>query len=142
MGISFISNDTIQAALVAYLKLRTTLTNKLVACGSSASEIREDEWQGTNFVYPNVRVRMIDNSPMADSGCGQNISFSVMVFSEHASSLEAEEISGIIAKDFHGRSFSSNSIAFSTTVTNLVPAIRSDIRTWRSEVLMTGIVSG
>ena len=64
------------------------------------------------------------------------------MFTEDSSSLEADQIAGIISTELHTRQFSSNNFAFSLRLTNLVPAIRIDERTWRSEVLMSGIVSG
>jgi hypothetical protein len=138
MGTPFLSNDLIQAAIVAYIKTKADIVCEL----ASANEIRENQYQGTEFKYPALRVRMISNTPLADSGCGQNVSFSLMVFSEEASSLQSEQIAGIIATEFHGMQFSSNSIAFAVTVTNSIPAVRIDAKTWRSEVLMTAIVSG
>jgi len=138
MGISFISNDVIQSALVAYIKTKSNITSLL----ASTSEVREDQYQGTEFNYPNLRIRTIENTPIGNPGCGQNISVGFMVFSENASSLQAEQIAGIIAKVFHGRQFTSNGIAFAITVANAIPAVRSNVRTWRSEVLCKGIANG
>jgi len=59
-----LSNADIQAAIVAKLKASTQVTAKV-----SALEIREDQWQGTEFVYPNIRVRMISNRPYESEDC-------------------------------------------------------------------------
>lgn len=132
-------NDEIQAALVAYLKARSAITDELPA---GATEIRENEWQGTEFTYPNVRVRMISNNA-AFGGCDRSdITLGIEVFSEQASSREADRIAGIINGVMHQRSFSSSGIQFNLTTTNLVPAFRKDDRTWQSEVLMKGTASG
>lgn len=132
---SFIRDDQIQAGLVSYLKSKTTITSLL----DSANEIREDQWQGTEFLYPNVRVRLMNNRPYQE--CFHSFDCGIQVFSEEASSREADQISGIIAGEFHIKGFTSNSLAFLVSVTNVVPAVRSDTRTWRSEVLLRGIVA-
>lgn len=138
-------NDQIQAALVAYLKANATIVASLVGYESSSAEIREDQWKGTEFIYPNVRVRMISNNPIDNSNddCDiANVSVSFMVFTDYQSSLEADEIAGIISNILHKRQFTSNNLAFSLRTTNLVPAVAVDVRTWRSECLMVGIVNG
>ena len=132
-------NDQIQAAIVAYMKVQSTITAELK---DGADEVREDEWQGTKFTYPNIRVRLISNEP-ADPECNlHSVTLSFMVFSEDPSSKEADTIAGIINNTLHGRSFQSNNISFSMRTTSLVPAIRSDNNTWRAEDLMEARVSG
>lgn len=135
-----VRNDEAQAAIVAYLKSKTAITSELPA---GATEIREDTWQGTDFTYPNIRVRLIDNTPIAGRDCNLNrITFSCMVFSEEYSSQQADRITGIIIETLHDTAFSSNNFSFSLRGTSLVPAIRVDERTWRSEAFMTTTVSG
>lgn len=142
-----IRNDELQAALVARLKANTTIT-PLLGSGMYADEtwerdIREDQWQGTPFVYPNIRVRLLPMTALGDKDCPQvRFSVSLLVFSESGNSLEADRIAGIINNELHGKSFVSNSIEISTRLASLIPAVRSDERTWRSEVLMNGIASG
>jgi hypothetical protein len=105
-------------------------------------EVREDFWQGREFTYPNIRIRLISNTP-ADPECNlHSVTLSFMVFSEDPSSQEADEIAGIINNTLHGRSFQSNNISVSMRTTSLVPAIRSDNNTWRAETIMTASASG
>jgi hypothetical protein len=132
-------NDEIQAAILAYIKTVITITAEVTVI-----EMREDQFQGEDYTYPNIRIRLISNNPLNDDpSCShQNVTFSIMVFSEDASSLEADRIAGIINTALHGKSIISNSISFFFRTTNLVPAIRQDKTTWRSEVLMLGIASG
>lgn len=132
-------NDEIQAALVAYIKARSAITDELPA---GATEVRENEWQGTEFTYPNIRVRLINNYA-TENGCARSdITLGIDVFTEDASSRVADRIAGIINGVLHQRSFSSNGIQFNLTTTNLVPAFRKDDRTWQSSVLMKGTASG
>jgi hypothetical protein len=132
---SFIRDDQIQAGIVSYLKGQATVTAKVTAV-----EIREDQWQGIEFSYPNVRVRLTGNRPYAS--CYHDFDCGVQVFTEDASSQQAEEIAGIIGNTLHEKGFTSNGIAFLTNVTSLIPAVRSDMRTWRSEVLIHGTAAG
>lgn len=142
-----IRNDELQAAIVARLKANTTIV-PLVVSGSFADEtwgadIREDQYQGTNFGYPNIRVRLLPMTPLGDKDCPFiKFSVSLLVFSESSNSLEADRIAGIINNELHGKTFFSNSIEISTRLASLIPAVRIDERTWRSEVLMNGIASG
>lgn len=132
-----LSNLTIQSSLITYLK-----ANSAVTAVVSASEIRERQWQGTDFVYPNIRVRMIRNAPLESNCDVANVQFSILIYSELDSSIEAERIAGIIDVALHTRSFSVSTTRFSLWRTNIVPAIRIDTRTWRSEVIFRGTVTG
>lgn len=138
-------NDQIQAGLISKLKANVTILAELVdANGVDVSEeIREDQYKGTDFSYPNIRVRLISATPLADKDC-KHIRFSIsfQVFSEKDSSEQADKIAGIINNEFHGKQFTANSIAYSTRLVSLVPAVSDGMRTWRSEVVMSGIASG
>lgn len=136
---SLIRDDQIQAGLISYLKSKDTITS--LVTGTYAVEIREDQWQGTQFTYPAVRVRLIRNTPTNNAGCRHEFVAGILVFSEEASSRECDQIAGIIGEELHGIGFDSNNVAFVTQVTDLVPAIRSDVRVWRSEVLIRGSAS-
>ena len=133
-------NDQIQGAIIAYLKNLSDITDSLSP--NDADEIREDQWQSKNFKYPNIRVRLISNDINPAQCDLHSVLFSCLAFSENTSSQQADEIAGIIGITLHERSFLSNTLAFTTTVTDLVPAIRSDLRTWRSEAIIKASVSG
>ena len=138
MSDNIIRNDEIQAVLIAYLKANTNITGAL----DDADEIREDGWKGTEFTYPNIRIRMIQNEPIISRSCYQRIEVSFLAFSEQASSLEADQIAGIIGNELHEHSFTASGLAISLRLRNLVPAIWSGEHIWRSEAIMSGIVSG
>ena len=136
-------NDLIQSAIVAYLKSQATVLAEL----PDDNEIREDQWQGSTFTYPNIRVRLISNIPLENNCDGSTVVMSILAFSEEASSHEADRIAGIIntalcGSEEKGKSFVYQSIRFSTFPNNLIPAIRQDKNTWRSEVLIRATVSG
>jgi hypothetical protein len=135
-------NDEIQASIVSYLKTVSAVYNLLITWdnASGTSEIREDQWQGTEFTYPNIRVRMISNNPITDNPDCSATQFtaSIMAFSEDASSWEADKIAGIISTSVSGKSFTKLGVEIYLRTTNLIPAVRSDMHTWRSECLMQG----
>ena len=135
-------DDQIQAALVAYLKSNTDIVAELGAEGTDEDEIREDTWQGTEFSYPNIRVNLISNVPTNDNCPTSRIVVSFMVFTEDSSSQLSDRIAGIINTTLNYRSFVSNNIAFTARITNLVPAVRRDQRTWMSEARFSMLVSG
>ena len=133
---AFIRNNTIQAAFVAYLKSKIALTSVL----ANANEIRENTWKGTEFKYPNVRVDLTDNKP-GDIGCPQGIGVTLQVFSEKPSSLEADDIAGIIVDILHGIQFKQGTLNIALDATNVKPAIAIGETLWRSDVIMSGWVS-
>lgn len=137
MSLDELRNDLVQGALIDYLKNQSDVTGEL----STSDEIREDMWQGTEFVYPNIRLRLMSNAPFVD--CNKAlIRLSWEVYSEKQSSAEADKICGKIRLVLHNKSFSSNGLHFHLSCTDVIPAIRRDARTWRSECLMRGTVSG
>lgn len=130
-------NLSIQSGLVSYLKANTSLIAVV-----SAIEVREYQWQGTGFTYPNVRVKVHRNTPLEVNCDASHVEFSIFIYSEQDSSIEAETIAGIINTALHARSFSVGATRFSLWRTNMIPAIRIDTRTWRSEVVFRGTVTG
>ena len=139
MSIDDLRNDLIQGALIDYLKTKANVTDLLPDAAST--EIRENQWQGREFDYPNIRLRLISNIPRDD--CNKtDITLSWEVRSEEASSAEADKMCGKIHVELFNKSFTQNDLHFSLWTTNQVPAIREDTRTWRSELLQRGIVSG
>jgi len=119
-------NDEIQAAWVSYLKSNANILAQL----DDTDEIREDGWKGAEFTYPNIRVRIIDNTPEAGRDCNlHSVTISTMAFSEQQSSQQADRIAGIIMDELHRG-------------TSLAPAVWSDEQTWRSEAIMSIRASG
>ena len=134
---SFIDNAEIQTALISELKSITAITSRLGA----VDDVKEDTWQGSPFKYPNVRVRIIDNVPIGNTGCLHRVRVGIQVNSEEQSSKEAEEISGIIGNRLNDACFSQSGVNIILRLTNLIPALRTDPTTWKSETLYTAIVS-
>ena len=134
-----IPNNTVQAAIISYLKSKPTIVALLVDNTGVAhsDEIREVEWQGDTFSYPNIRVDLgTQEDAIAENNCDiSNITFSILVFSEMYSSKEANSMLGVIAGLMNKKSITSGGVHFVRVICTLVPAIRKDERTWRSELI-------
>ena len=118
----------------------------LTSFGSvQSSEIREWDWQGDVFTYPNIRVELEDNRPYYDEQqkCTlQMVEFSVYVFSEQKSSKECSQIKTNIINAL--TTFSNQSLGIKSTPVRIVenvPVIRQDERTWRAQVKYSSKVS-
>jgi hypothetical protein len=134
-----IPNNIVQASIIAWLKSKPTILATLVDNAGLAhpEEIREVEWQGDTFAYPNIRVDLgSQKDAIAENNCEIfNIDFSILVFSELYSSKEANSILGVIAGLMNKKSITSGGVHFVRVICTLVPAIRRDERTWRSELI-------
>lgn len=134
-----IANNIIQADLVADLKAFTTLTDVL----ASADEVREDQYQGTVFDYPAVRVAINqqiyrDNSDQCDVA---RVTFSIRCFAEPASSLLADRIAGIVNDRLHKRIFRGTGYNIPRIRSRgLSSAVRTPNTLWRAEAFFEGNV--
>jgi len=82
----------VQASLITKLKAATAVTSLL----GGSTEIRELEWLGDKFVYPNVRVR-VETFQRRDADCDIfNVVANVYVFGEDASSKRTNTIASAI----------------------------------------------
>lgn len=138
MTTTIIRNDQIKSAIVARLKANATILAQL----KDTEEIREAQWKADNFTYPNIRVRVISNKPTLANCNFSTIRIGIAVFSEEASSQEADRIAGIIGNELHTQSFTSLTIKFNLMVEELVGAVGTDQRTWMSEIILTGTANG
>lgn len=127
--------NEVQAGMVARLKA----TTDVVALLPSANEIREDYWQGTTFAYPNVRVAISTLYPKERCNYCKTL-IRLLVFSDQASSREANAIAAEINEALHNKSFSQGTVRYLLYSAGLVPAVRVDERSWRAEVLLRAIV--
>lgn len=135
-----ISNNDIQAAWIAKLKANGSVTALV-----SSSEVREDQWKGTDFVYPNVRVRLTNFAPTTPNNNCQifRSDVSILCYSEQKSSKLADQIAGVVTTQFWGHPFSSSGVKFTAVNwTNTVPAYTPEYDTncWLSEVNFSCLV--
>ena len=132
-----ISNNLIQAALVAKLKANALL----VAALSSANEIREQQWQGRDFAYPNIRVDLGVQRPYIPDCPLVSIPFSVLCYSEKASSEESNNLAYLVNTALDNRPFTHGGVKFvSITFVDADSSVREDARTWKTSVNFSSLV--
>jgi hypothetical protein len=98
-----ISLVEVQSALIQWMKANLTISGLVPS--THGVEIREAEWQGDKFVYPNIRVHVLKLTPDTSNCSKSAIIGNVYVFSEQFSSLECNTIAGVILEQLHGKSF-------------------------------------
>lgn len=138
------TSDVLQAGMIAHIKSQTSVVALLTAGGTGAQEVRECEWQSTDFKYPNIRVS-VDLFPTIN-GCGPDkANFLIETFSEQKSSLEAETIASTMAKLFHKHPFSvtvtmpnqsPTTLKFPIVVVTEVMKAERSIYGWLSKVVL------
>lgn len=127
-----LGDEQIQAAIITKLKSLAPYGNV------TSTEIRELEWQGDTFSYPNIRVELETNDWAFDEQekCMlQYVEFSVYCFSEQRSSKECSQIKSAVINALAGVGFTTGAIKFNRIrLVDNVPAVRQDEHTWRSQV--------
>lgn len=136
-----IGDEVIQAAIIA--KLKSLAPYNAV----QSAEIRELEWQGDKFTYPNIRVELEDNTPYYDEQLRctlQRVEFSVYIFSEQRSSKECSQIKTLVGNAMVSNGFSNSTYSVKflpVRILDSVPAIREDEHTWRAQIKFGSKVS-
>lgn len=112
------------------------MKSNLVAPPLPTEEIRENQWQGNVFVYPNLRVRVGDVTTLLRNECDvSSTSIDILIHSDKPSSLEAEQIAQAIIIQLDHRRFMYGGIQYISIKASQTPAFRVD-----SEGIWRGIV--
>lgn len=135
-----ISNADIQASWIAKLKATSAVTARI-----STVEIREDQWKGQTFTYPNIRVKLGPLMPTTPNNNCQifRSEVSIRVYVEQKSSKTADEIAGIVATQFWGHPFTNGAVKFTAiNLTSVMPADTPewDEQSWMAEVNLSCLV--
>lgn len=130
-----INEADVQAQIIAFLKLKPTVTSLV-----PAAEIREVQWQGHQFTYPNIRVAVTSLVPIGNDDCSErNMTsyFSIFVFTEDDSSLNNMNIMSAVRNSFEKKQLTGATTFRSGlvgTVRTLSP-IRDTVRSWRGQIM-------
>jgi len=127
--------DQVRAAIIASMKANATILATL----TDTDEIRESSWNGTEFSYPNYRVR-INQIPKRDD-CYQELEASIYCYSEKQSSQEAEEMAGTVANEYDDTAFTQSGIRFNSISVDIIPAIKETNLEWRGEVILRSAIN-
>ena len=136
-----IGDEQVQAAIITKLKALSPFG------AVTSTEVRELEWQGDTFTYPNIRVDLESNEYYYDEQerCQlQYAEFSIYIFSQQRSSKECSQIKTLMANALVGIGFtnSTQGVKFSRVrMVDNVPAIRQDERTWRAQIKLGSRIS-
>jgi len=90
-----IPQHLIQKSIISKLRSSGVVTGSLV----SPNNILEDQYQGTNFSYPSIRVSVEDQIPLGNAVGRTKLSlvtFDIIIQSEKHSSAECNKIGGIV----------------------------------------------
>jgi hypothetical protein len=128
-----ISNDRIQATLITKAKAALSITTLL----ATAEGIKESQWQGKDFVYPAIRIKLGTQDLTQGTNCStSNIPAIFECYTEDASSKKADVLAGAVANAFHGTTWSDKITGVrivSIRIAGLTSAVREDINTWKAE---------
>lgn len=129
-----ITVNQIQADFIAYLKTKVSITSLVPAV-----EIRETEWQGTEFTYPNIRVA-VDLSP--NQCAPHDVKIQVIGSSEQKSSKQVNSIIAVVVDIIQEKSFKYQSTQFiGMKVRNIPKADRDENNIWATDIEIDGLVT-
>src|SRR5690242_12204786 len=97
-GTTIATDETFKASWIASLKGQATLTPLLLIPGSTS--IKEEQWQGTSFEYPAVRVA-VDFMPSINRCGPDDADITIEVYSDEKSSKQSAHIASIIYQLYH-----------------------------------------
>lgn len=134
-----IGNSKIQAAWVSRTKSSIPIT-------AQTQDIREDSYKGTDFTYPNIRIKLGELVPNSPSPNCQIFKSPVhfLIYDEQKSSKKADDIAEVIVNEYWGKSFTVNGVRFSGIILDSVsPADvpENDPNSWVASVNFTALVS-
>lgn len=120
--------ETFKAAWIESLKQQPTITSLI-----APREIRELEYQSTDWTYPCIRVG-IEFLP-AIIRCGpEDANVEIEVYSAEKSSKEAAHIASIIEQLYHGIPFTELGVRFSTVIVRRVHKPDRTVPAWMVKV--------
>lgn len=130
--------EELQTAMLALLKLDAVL---VAAVGQ---EIREDNWTGSQFKYPAVRVAlpMIGASPF-NGNCFRetvDVRYTIYGYGEGTSSMPAARILDLIRSAAEGKEMPNITHLVRLNFASSSPPVPEGERLWRGEVQFNAVV--
>ena len=131
-----VDNETTAAAWIAYLKSKPQLVSLL----DSSLQIKQNQWQGDEFLYPAVRFA-VDYYPSVN-GCGpDDIDVFIDVFSTEKSDKQAVHIAAVLDAILQKHPFTQNGLKFPLVWVKEIKKPFRDIFAWKSSLIIKGLVN-
>jgi len=121
--------ESFQSSWIAELLSNINVTSLL----AYPREIRESEWQSTDFRYPCIRVNL-DFFPSIERCGPDDADIYLEIFDEQKSSKKATHIASVIQQEYHGRAFTRNGVRFSTVIVRAIERPDRDEFAWQRRV--------
>jgi hypothetical protein len=127
-----VDNADIQEVVVSKIKADSALSSWLTS-KASANEVREDEWQGADFTYPNVRVELPTQIDLGDPPCHTSVTFNVHCYAEGYSSIDCDVLAGLVKSSLRGKHLSGSGFATLRIASEgSIGAVQAGDRVWRA----------
>jgi len=121
------TSETFKAAWIASLKSKPTL----LALLSTSGDIKETQWQGSDFIYPAVRVS-VDFMPSVNRCGPDDADVEIKVYSEEKSSKQSVHIANVIYGLYHGHPFTAAGVMFNTVIVKKIDKPMRSIFAWET----------
>ena len=133
-----IAPHVIQADIVADVLAQASITSLL----ASAAEVREDQYQGTVYGYPAVRVAIIAQTPLLGPyPCDlATLQLTLRVYTEGGSSRSNSVILSAINDQYHRNIFRATTWNIWLRSVGLTNPTRQGNKLWRGEAIFSGTV--
>jgi hypothetical protein len=123
------TSETFKDAWISNLKAQSNIVSLL----SDPKEIRETEWQGSDWTYPCIRVA-VEFIPSSNYCGPDDANIEIEVYSEQKSSKQSVHIASMIQAHYHGHPFTQSPTRFNTVVVRKVEKPNRDVPAWVTRV--------
>lgn len=122
------TSETFKSAWIANLKANPTVIAPVIT-----QEVREFEYQSTDWTYPCIRVA-VEFIP-SPNYCGpDDANIELEIYSAEKSSKESVHVASLIQSHYHGHPFSQGNTRFVTVVVRKVEKPMRDVPAWVTRV--------
>lgn len=121
--------QSFQEAVVARLLVDPTVVSFV------GIEVREADYQATNYVYPNVRVGRPNIQPKDGTNCQYPVAFTISVNSKQPSSDECQRLFDIVLLSLEEKQLDTANVKSTSIVYQGCNApYRTSVDSWRADV--------
>jgi hypothetical protein len=122
------TSETFKTAWIADLKEQVN-----VIAPVPVDEVKEFEYQSTDWTYPCIRVA-VEFIPSSNYCGPDDANIEIEVYSEQKSSKQSVHIASMIQAHYHGHPFTQSPTRFNTVVVRKVEKPNRDVPAWVTRV--------